>query len=241
MSDAALPAAAPKAARGARASTVLGLAAKRAAAPDAAGDAAGGGDKASPSALRDPNVQLMLRVRDGDEAAFAQLVEAFQRRLITVFTHLVGDRTLAEDLAQEAFLRVYRARTGYVPTAKFSTWLYRIAHNLASNARRGRGRKKEVLIPAKPNSATGTHEQLAVEKSGLMPSRQFAQAELRAQVRHALDSLGERQKLAVLLHRFEGMSYADIGDTMDLSPAAVKSLLARARENLRGKLEPLVK
>ena len=237
MSDAALPAAAPRPAAPPRgAAGGPGETANSGVTP-----VAGRGEKASPTALRDPNVQLMLRVRDGDEAAFAQLVEGFQRRLITVFTHLVGDRTLAEDLAQEAFLRVYRARTGYVPTAKFSTWLYRIAHNLASNARRGRGRKKEVLLAPKPNSATGTHEQLAVEKSGLMPSRQFAQAELRSQVRAALETLGERQKLAVLLHRFEGMSYADIGDTMDLSPAAVKSLLARARENLRGKLEPLVK
>ncbi|MEM9701940.1 MAG: sigma-70 family RNA polymerase sigma factor [Planctomycetota bacterium] len=196
---------------------------------------------ASPTALRDPNVQLMLQVRDGDEAAFGELVEKFQARLVTVFTHLVGDRSLAEDLSQEAFLRVYRARAGYVPTAKFSTWLYRIAHNLASNARRGLGRKKEVRVDPKEGSATGTHEQMAVEKSGLMPSRMFAKDELREKVRDALDTLSDRQRLAVLLHRFEGMPYADIAETMELTPAAVKSLLARARENLRSKLEPYVK
>ena len=93
----------------------------------------------------------------------------------------------------------------------------------------------------KEGSATGTHEQMAVEKSGLMPSRLFARDELREKVREALDTLSDRQRLAVLLHRFEGMAYADIAETMELSPAAVKSLLARARENLRGKLEPFVK
>jgi len=199
------------------------------------------GEVASPTALRDPNVQLMLQVRDGDDAAFAELVEKFQARLVTVFTHLVGDRSLAEDLSQEAFLRVYRARTGYVPTAKFSTWLYRIAHNLASNARRGLGRRKEVRSSSPKGATTGTQEQLAVEKSALMPSRMFAKDELREKVREALDTLSDRQKLAVLLHRFEGMPYVDIAETMELSPAAVKSLLARARENLRSKLEPFVK
>ena len=232
MPDSAPTAAARPRARSAAAADAGGSSAAVPAAPAAA---------ASPSALRDPNVQLMLRVRDGDEAAFTELVDAFQPRLVTVFTHLVGDRSLAEDLSQEAFLRVYRARTGYVPTAKFSTWLYRIAHNLASNARRGLGRKKEVVIVPKEGSATGTHEQMAVEKSGLMPSRLFARDELREKVREALDTLSDRQRLAVLLHRFEGMAYADIAETMELSPAAVKSLLARARENLRGKLEPFVK
>ena len=209
------------------------------AAPGAAAPA--GAPSASPSALRDPNVQLMLQVRDGDEAAFVELVEKFQGRLVTVFTHLVGDRALAEDLSQEAFLRVYRARAGYVPTAKFSTWLYRIAHNLASNARRGLGRKKEVRVEPREGSATGAQEQTAVEKSALMPSRVFAKDEMREKVREALETLSDRQRLAVLLHRFEGMPYVDIAETMELTPAAVKSLLARARENLRSKLEPYVK
>jgi len=195
------------------------------------------------SYLRDPDVQLMLRVKEGDEAAFAELVAAYQERLVGVFCHLLRDQTAAEDLAQEAFLRIYRARHGYVPTAKFSTWLFRIAHNLASNSRRSKGRRKEVPLNLRDSGPVGTRpeEQLVAEKSALMPTRQAAKSEMRAVVQTALDALGERQKMALLLHKFEGMSYADIGDAMEMSPAAVKSLLSRARENLRAQLEPYVK
>src|SRR5262245_36885773 len=90
--------------------------------------------------LRDPDVRLMLRVKGGDEAAFEKLVQNYQDRLVAVLFHLVEDRGAAEDLAQEVFLRIYRARRGYEPTAKFSTWLFRIANNLASNLRRDQGR-----------------------------------------------------------------------------------------------------
>lgn len=192
--------------------------------------------------LRDPDVQLMLRVREGDDAAFAKLVEAYQDRLVGLLTHLVNERDVAEDLAQETFLRVYRARKGYVPSAKFSTWLFRIAQNLASNSRRGRRRRKEVAF-AGPSEVSDSRPQeaLVAEKSAFLPSRQLAKRELAAVVRDALEELGERQKLAVLLHKFEGMSYADIAETMEMTPQAVKSLLSRARENLRMKLEGYVK
>ena len=193
--------------------------------------------------LRDPDVQLMLRVKEGDEAAFTELVASYQDRLVAIFCHLVHDQSAAEDLAQEVFLRVYRARHGYQANAKFSTWLFRIANNLASNSRRNRGRRKEVPLTINDSGPLGPRpgEKILAEKSGLMPTRQFAKTELRTAVRTALETLGERQKMAVLLHRFEGMSYADIGDTMDLTTAAVKSLLSRARENLRTQLEPYVK
>ena len=199
--------------------------------------------RGGPAYLRDPDVQLMLRVQSGDEAAFVQLVEKYQNRLIGVFAHLVGDRSVAEDLAQDAFLRIYRARAGYTPTAKFSTWLYRIAHNLASNSRRGKARKKEVNLTAKPGDSQATRglDGFAPDESGATPSRHLAREELREKVREALGALGERQHMALLLYRFEGMSYADIAETMELTPAAVKSLLARARENLRLKLEAFVR
>lgn len=192
--------------------------------------------------LRDPDVQLMLRVRDGDDAAFARLVEAYQDRLVGLLTHLVNEREAAEDLAQETFLRVYRARKGYVASAKFSTWLFRIAQNLASNSRRGRRRRKEVAFAGSSEvSDSRPQEALVPEKSAFIPARQLAKRELAAVVRDALEDLGERQKLAVLLHKFEGMSYADIAETMEMTPQAVKSLLSRARENLRMKLEAYVK
>lgn len=194
------------------------------------------------SYLRDPDVQLMLRVRDGDEAAFGRLVAGYQDRLVGLLTHLIGERDAAEDLAQEVFLRVYRARKGYVPTAKFSTWLFRIAQNLASNSRRGRRRRREVpFAGSTEHSDSRPQEALVAEKSAFLPNRQLAKREIQSVVRTALDDLGERQKLAVLLHRFEGMSYADIAETMEMTPQAVKSLLSRARESLRAKLEGYVR
>ena len=190
--------------------------------------------------LRDPDVQRMLRVRDDDEAAFGELVEAYQNRLIGIFTHVLHDSSAAEDLAQEAFLRVYRARHRYQPTAKFATWLFRIANNLATNRLRSLSRRKEVSMKGSdsgqqslPNPA-----QLAAEKSALMPTRQLDNQEMREVVRQSLDTLNDRQRIALLLNKFEHMSYADIAASMDLSVQAVKSLLTRARENLRIQLEP---
>ena len=189
--------------------------------------------------LRDPDVQTMLRVKDGDEAAFSEIVAAYQHRLIAILTHLVGDRTAAEDLAQETFLRIYRARNGYEPTAKFSTYLFRIAHNLASNNRRSKGRRKEVQMAGAESGpqAARPEEQMIKEKSALMPTRQLDRDELQQRVRDAMETLNERQRMALLLHKFEELSYADIGDSMELSPSAVKSLLSRARESLRTRLE----
>ncbi|MBS0209152.1 MAG: sigma-70 family RNA polymerase sigma factor [Planctomycetes bacterium] len=183
----------------------------------------------------------MLAVRNDDATAFEELVLRYQNRLVTVLTHLVSDAELAEDLAQEVFLRIYRARKKYTPGSKFSTWLFTIANNVASNARRTLARRREVQMVAPAGVATTTTmplEQIALAASGLMPARQVDKAELRAQVRQALNSLNERQRLAVLLNKFENMSYADIAETMELSPEAVKSLLSRARVQLREVLEP---
>jgi RNA polymerase sigma-70 factor (ECF subfamily) len=190
--------------------------------------------------LHDPEVQLMLRAKDGDDAAFAQLVSAYQDRLVNIFFHLVQNQEVAEDLTQEVFLRIYRARRGYVPTARFSTWLFRIANNLASNSRRDRGRRKEITLAGSESGPLGPRpqEQLAIEKSAFMPARQLDKREMQAIVKKALESLNDRQRVAVLLHKYEDMSYEDIGEAMEMSTAAVKSLLSRARENLRTVLEP---
>ncbi|MCH2201118.1 MAG: sigma-70 family RNA polymerase sigma factor [Fuerstiella sp.] len=190
--------------------------------------------------LADPDVQLMLRVATNDHKAFEQLVERYQDRLIGFFYHLLGDRTVSEDLAQDAFLRVYRARERYKASARFSTWLFRIAHNLASNQIRGLAkRRREVSLAA---GSSGSHEvkledRVLAERSALMPTRMLVSRELQSQVRDALDGLAERQKMAVLLHKFEGMSYEDIGSIMSMNAVAVKSLLARAREKLKTALE----
>ena len=183
------------------------------------------------------DTHLMFRIRDDDASAFEEIVRRYQDRLVGVLATLVGNGQYAEDLAQDVFLRVFRARKSYQRQAKFSTWLFTIANNVASNARRGRSRRREVnLVP--PDVGTGPLEKLARADSGQMPSRQLDQSERAEVVRQAVAGLSQRQRMAVLLAKFEGMSYAEIGETMELSPQAVKSLLARARTKLREDLEP---
>lgn len=190
----------------------------------------------------DPDVRLMLRVRDDDATAFEELVLRYQGRLMNVLEHLVRNREQAEDVAQEVFLRVFRARKNYVPGAKFATWLFTIANNAASNARRSRSRRREVNIAPSNGNETDAHalEQMALAASGLMPTRQLDKTEMAEIVRLAMESLGERQRMALLLSKFEGMSYIDIAETMNLSTQAIKSLLSRARGNLKTILEPYI-
>jgi len=191
-------------------------------------------------ALSDPDVRLMLQVRDGSAAAFEELMVRYQVRLVTILEHLVGRCGQAEDLAQEVFLRVYRSRERYSPEAKFSTWLFTIANNVALNARRSKSRRREVNVEPADSSGLGGAplDQMALAASGQMPARQLDKTEMRDVVRLAVGTLNERQRLAVLLSKFEEMSYADIAEAMEMSPQAVKSLLSRARENLRVVLEP---
>lgn len=195
---------------------------------------------AVPYETSDPDVRLMLQVRDDNAAAFEELVLRYQSRLLTVLEHLVNDPELAEDLAQETFLRVYRARKSYSPNAKFVTWLFTIATNLASNARRQKSRRKEIVLASSgQEQSTGIDlASLALAASGLMPTRQIDKTELAQVVRAAMDALTDQQRTALLLSRFEEMSYVDIAQSMGMSVQAIKSLLWRARESLRVILEP---
>jgi RNA polymerase sigma-70 factor (ECF subfamily) len=188
---------------------------------------------------RDPDIRLMVQVRGDVAGAFEALVDRYQNRLVGILFHLVGNREEAEDLCQEVFLRIYKARKGYRPKAKFSTWLFTIANNLALNQLRSKGRN-----PSLPTGGSGEnsgavasviHQLTAREGT---PSAEMRQAELAELVHEALTVLNEDQKIAVLLNKFEEMSYAEISDVMGRSPAAVKSLLARARNQLREQLEP---
>jgi len=192
--------------------------------------------------LQDPDVRLMLQVRNDSAAAFDELMLRYQNRLVTVLEHLTGRRDQAEDLAQEVFLRVYRARKRYEPGSKFSTWLYTIANHVAANALRSSSRRHEVNLDARASGPMGNNpiDRMALAASGQMPTRQLDKTELRDVVRIAISSLGERQRMAVLLSKFEDMSYADIATAMELTPQAVKSLLTRARVNLRQVLEAYV-
>ncbi len=185
----------------------------------------------------DPDVRLMLRVRDDDRAAFDELVEKYQHRLLGVLTHLIGNQEEAEDLAQEVFLRIYRARKGYKVRAKFSTWLFTVANNVALNHLRKRHR----------SSARKSDDSSDAGLAGALPARdgtassQMRHAELSAVVRDAVANLDDDQRLAVLLSKFEEMPYAQIAEVMKRSEAAVKSLLARARVNLRAEIEPYLR
>lgn len=188
----------------------------------------------------DPDVRLMLDVRNDNAAAFEELVARYQGRLLTVLRHLVGSREWAEDLTQEVFLRVYRSRKSYEPGAKFATWLYTIANRTAWNAMRDDARRRETTIPAHSgdSQAGRPFEALLQASSSQMPARQLDKAEMREIVRMAIETLGERQRMAVLLSKFEEMGYAEIAQIMESTPQAVKSLLSRAREHLREVLQP---
>jgi RNA polymerase sigma-70 factor, ECF subfamily len=190
------------------------------------------GHTSAQMALRDPDIRLMLRVREDDSAAFAELVSHYQHRLVGIMHHLVGNADEAEDLAQEVFLRIYRNRKKYSPQAKFSTWLFTIANNLALNALRDRGRKPVVPLESSESGPLRPEEQL-VRDRGATPSFGLRQAELTDRIRAALETLNERQKMAVVLNKFEDMNYSEIAEIMGLTSKAVKSLLSRARARLR--------
>jgi RNA polymerase sigma-70 factor (ECF subfamily) len=193
----------------------------------------------------DPDVRLMLRVRDDDASAFAELIRKYEPRLVRLMRTMGPRSNIAEDLAQETFLRVWRARKRYEAGAKFSTWLFTIAGNVARNAARSQGRRHEVseVDAPKTGDAPSGGQLLAatiLEASGLMPARLAEGTERAEIVRAAVSTLGERQRMALMLSRFENMSYAEIAETMDLTTKAVKSLLSRARVNLKEILQPYV-
>jgi RNA polymerase sigma-70 factor (ECF subfamily) len=186
----------------------------------------------------------MLAVQKDDASAFEELMFRFQGRVQSLFRHLIGNREAAEDLTQDVFLRVFRARKSYQPNAKFSTWLFTIANNVAFNKLRSQRRKPETQFGGEGNESCS---ETAWEPAGViaagsesMPARQLDKSELREMVRLAVEALNERQRMAVLLNRFEGMNYAEIADVMNLSPQAVKSLLCRAHVQLRNLLQKYV-
>ena len=187
----------------------------------------------------------MLRVREDDASAFAELMQRFEARLVRLM-HTIGPRhDMAEDLAQETFMRVWRARKTYEAGAKFSTWLFTIAGNVARNASRSLGRRHEVSeVDAPRGEESPSGPQLlaatALEASGMMPARLAEGTERAGVVRAAVAVLSERQRMALMLSRFENMSYIEIAETMDLSTKAVKSLLSRARVNLKDILQPYI-
>jgi len=199
------------------------------------------GESSTQLALRDPDIRLMLRVREDDAQAFAELVELYHHRLVTVMHHLVGNAEEAEDLAQEVFLRVYRGRKKYHPKAKFSTWLFTIANNLALNIPRTRQRKPTIPLNVRDSGPLGPRpaEQLVLDRDA-PPEDRLQKRELADVVKQAIETLNERQRIAVVLNKFEDMNYAEIAEIMGLTTKGVKSLLSRARDNLRIALQDYI-
>jgi RNA polymerase sigma-70 factor (ECF subfamily) len=188
----------------------------------------------------DRDLELMLAVRRGDAASFEELLQRYRRPLVGYFSRMLRDPAMAEDLAQETFLRVYQARERYEPEAKFTTWLYRIATNLALNALRDR---KEVTPPSEPGLEENGSE--LGDTSRIPDARPTAEqvmmeSERQRIIRQAVEALPERQRAAVVLHKYQEVDYRQIAKVLGVSESAVKSMLFRAYEALRLRLEPLL-
>lgn len=187
----------------------------------------------------DHDLELMLRVRDGDADSFDQLLHRHRTPLISFLFRMVHDQALAEDLAQEVFLRVYQARDRYQPEARFTTWLYRIATNLALNALRDR---KETGFTAAEGTDSPPLESAAERIPDAKPTVEqvMIESDRVRLVQQAVESLPENQRAAVVLHKYQEVDYRQIAQILGVSETAVKSLLFRAYANLRGRLEPLL-
>jgi RNA polymerase sigma-70 factor (ECF subfamily) len=186
------------------------------------------------------DVDAMLRVKAGDESAFAYLVQKYRRPMIGFMYRLCHNPSTAEELAQEVFLRVYRSRTTYEPSAKFTTWLYRIATNLAVNhARDTRHERAENTVRLdEPDQETGTTPDLADDS--ITAEEAILKRERLAAIRSKVNALPERQRVAVIMHKYQQMDYREIAGVLKLSESATKSLLFRAYETLREQLKEFV-
>jgi len=186
------------------------------------------------------DVQLMLGVKQGDEVSFELLLQRYRRPLCHFLNRMVRDAGQAEDLAQEVFLRVYRARREYEPSAKFTTWLFRIATNLALNALRdGRHRQAEIPLNGGAEGEDGSEMPLEVADGAPAAEQQLVERERAAVVRRAIQALPEKQRAAVLLHKYQELDYEEIARILGCTVSALKSQLFRAYETLRVELAPL--
>ena len=186
------------------------------------------------------DAEIMLRVKAGDDSAFEYLVQKYRRPMVSFMFRTAHSNAVAEDLAQEVFLRVYRSRESYEASAKFTTWLYRIATNLAVNhARDTRHERPENTVSLdEPDAQSGR----TLDLPDRTPSAEatIVQRERVAAIRQRVQALPERQRMAVVMHKYQQMEYRQIADVLKLSESATKSLLFRAYETLREQLKEFV-
>ena len=179
------------------------------------------------------DAELMLRVREGDTESFTLLLERHRSPVIHFLYRIVQNQSVAEELAQEVFLRVYRSRANYEPTAKFTTWLFRIASHLALNWIRDR-RHERGQESLDQETQDGMVRQ--VSDRGVSAEHALVRESKFEEIRRAIQGLPEKQKAAVLMHKYEEMEYSQIAAVLECSESAVKSLLFRAYESLRARL-----
>jgi RNA polymerase sigma-70 factor (ECF subfamily) len=186
------------------------------------------------------DAQIMLRVKEGDDAAFEYLVQKYRRPMLSFMFRMAHNSAVAEDLAQEVFLRVYRSREKYEASAKFTTWLYRIASNLAVNhARDTRHQRPENTVSLdEPDQESGLTMDLP--DNSLSAEEAIVRQERLAAIRQRVEALPERQKMALIMHKYQQMDYRQIAEVLKLSESAIKSLLFRAYETLRVQLKEFV-
>lgn len=187
----------------------------------------------------DADTELMLRFQAGEAACFDQLVTRHRRGVLNFIGRMVQDSAIGEELAQETFLRVYLSRDRYTPKAKFTTWLYRIASHLALNHLRDHkhDRRTESLDETDEEGHTPVQE-FSDQRPGA--EARLLEEERQAFIRRAIAKLPERQRAAVIMHKYQGLGYQEIGGALELSESATKSLLFRAYETLRKELRPLL-
>jgi RNA polymerase sigma-70 factor (ECF subfamily) len=183
---------------------------------------------------------VMLELRAGNMSGFDYLIQKYRKPIVNFMYRMVHNQAVAEELAQEVFLRVYRSRETYRAEARFSTWLYRIATNLGVNHARDtrHERNASIVYLDETDSETGTTPDVADSTPGA-EAAMLRRERLNAIREHVL-ALPERQRMAVLMHKYEGMDYKQIGDVLKLSESATKSLLFRAYQTLREKLKEFV-
>jgi len=189
----------------------------------------------------DPDAVLMLRVKRGDRAAFAGLVEKYKQPVLNFVFRSLRDEAEAEDVAQNVFLQVYKSRARYERTAKFSTWLFTITRNLCLNEIRRRSRHPaESLEESHPESDDVPARQYE-DKKVFLPTENLLHGELASKIEEALAALPEAQRTAILLCRRDELSYEEIAEVLDCSLSATKSLIHRGRETLKEKLKPYLR
>jgi RNA polymerase sigma-70 factor, ECF subfamily len=186
------------------------------------------------------DAEVMLKVKAGDDGAFGYLVQKYRRPMISFMYRMAHNSAAAEDLAQEVFLRVYRSRSSYEASAKFTTWLYRIATNLAMNFTRDTRHERPENQVSLDEPAEEDSTPLDVADRRLTAEQDLLRRERLQQIRKRVQSLPERQRLAVVMHKYQQMDYKQIAEVLKLSESATKSLLFRAYETLREQLKEFV-